>query len=333
LGTLKLLLANGDGTFQPARSLATFNGLAVPSFSADFNHDGNVDVIVHSCSPFNHPCGESLILSNGNGTFSSPPGSNVLTGGASIGGDFDGDGSPDLAGVDFPHGSPEIDIFLGKGDGSFQQPIKFPATNALSLAFSADLNGDQAPDLVIVNTDGTISVVLNSGTDFSLSATPLSPSHLGTGQSATSIVSLQLLNLFNNAVALSCSVQPAQTGAPTCAFNTNSVTFDSTGKANATLTISNGSSAMLKNRGPMNPAAPIWFPIAGLALFGTGFSLRMRNKRILLRIVPFALLGLLSLQACGGAGGGGSKSTSYAIKITGMSGQTTHSAIVNVTVQ
>lgn len=332
--TLEVLIGNGDGTFRPPSIVSTFGIFESPEFSADFNRDGNVDVIVYTNTVV-HPPGEFLLLSNGDGTFSDPPGTNVLFPGADTVGDFDGDGNADLAGP-ANNGKLALAIVTGNGDGSFQQPVTFPA-NATSVALVADLNNDKAPDVVTIDgLAGTnlISVMLNAGTDFSLSASPLSSSSIGGGQSASSTLSLQLLNLFNNPVALACSVQPVQAGAPTCSLNANSVTFDSGGKASATLTISAGSLALLNNRRPMNPSVPIWFPIAGVALLGTGFSSRLRRKVMLLRIVPMAaLLVVMSLQACGGTGGGGSKSTNYEVTITGTSGQTSHSATVNVTVQ
>lgn len=329
-----VLLGNGDGTFQP---LSTLGGwLISPSFSADFNHDGNVDIIVSGCNPFSGNCGESLSLTSPDGSLSEPPGTNVLTNGADIVGDFDGDGNLDLAGP-ASDGSPALVMFAGNGDGSFQQPVTISATDFSSVVVTlvADLNNDKAPDLVTISGlagTNTISVMLNAGTDFSMSVSAFSPSSIAAGQSASSTLSLQLLNLFNNPVALSCSVQPAQAGAPTCSLNASSVTFDSSGKASATLKVSTGSFALLKNREPMNPGTPMWVPMAGVALLGTGFSSRVR-KRMLLAILSFAvLLGLISVHACGG-GSGGPKSTNYAITITGTSGQTTHSSTVNVTVQ
>jgi hypothetical protein len=58
-----------------------------------------------------------------------------------------------------------------------------------------------------------------------------------------------------------------------------------------------------------------------------------RKRSMLLGIIAFAvLLGLISVQVCGG-GAEGPKSTKYAVTVTGTSGQTTRSSTVNVTVQ
>jgi FG-GAP-like repeat len=333
-----ILLGNGDGTFQ---SLSPLNGyLLSPSFSADFNHDGNVDVILNGCNPFTGVCGAYLLLSNGDGTFSDPPGTNVLTNGVATVGDFDGDGNPDLAGP-ANNGQSALVIFAGNGDGSFQQPATFPvnSNSSIEVALAADLNNDKAPDLVFIglrsNADtNAMSVMLNSGTDFTLSAGPLTPGSIAAGQSANSALGLQLLNSFNNPVTLSCSVQPAQAGAPTCSFNTDSVVFDSSGKASATLTISAGSLAQLNTGRLFSLGTLLWSPLVGAAILGTGLSSRSRSKHMLLGIVLLAVLpGLISLQACGGGGSGGPNSTNYAITVTGTAGQATHSTTVNVTVQ
>jgi hypothetical protein len=69
----------------------------VTDFVAEFNHDGNVDLLETSCSPF-RGCGEFLFLNNGDGTLSVPPGTNALVPGVGLAGDFDGDGYTDLLG-------------------------------------------------------------------------------------------------------------------------------------------------------------------------------------------------------------------------------------------
>ena len=54
-------------------------------------------------------------------------------------------------------------ILLGKGDGTFQQTLQYPAgTNPISAALG-DFNGGE-PDLAVVNYDiaGTVSVLLHT---------------------------------------------------------------------------------------------------------------------------------------------------------------------------
>ncbi len=336
-----ILIGNGDGTFQAGTSLGTYQTFDSLEFVADFNHDGNVDAILTHCILSGWPpksnCTEQAQLNNGNGTISPAPVIAALMNQTTTPGDFDGDGNPDMAGV--ASGSSPLAIFAGNGDGSFQQPVTFPASSALSaVALSADLNNDSAPDLISINIDNTISVILNSGTDFSISATPLIPGSIGAGQSAASTVGLDLLNLFNNPVSLSCSVQPAQAGAPTFSLSSNSVTFDSSGKASATLTITAGSSAasLIPSpfRGHLSNLGFLWMPIAAFAFLGAGFGVDLSRRRRAL-IVPLAAVlfsGLATQLACGG-GASGPKATGYTVTITGISGATQHSTSVNVTAQ
>jgi hypothetical protein len=71
----------------------------------------------------------------------------------------------------------QIGVLLGDGDGTFQPLVGFTITSGVNLGLGlvADLNSDKAPDLVSINGDGTISVLLNSGTDFSISASKPTP--------------------------------------------------------------------------------------------------------------------------------------------------------------
>ena len=151
------------------------------------------------------------------------------------------------------------------------------------------------------------------------------------------MVSLNLLNAFDNPVSLACTVKPAQAGSPTCSLSSNSVTFDSGGKANATLTITAGSAAASLmvphfNHPDSYPLRFIWVPAAGFAFIGVGLSRnpwRRRKPQIFLAgSVVFA--GLISQLACGGSSS--PPPVNYAITITGMSGSTLQSTTLTVTV-
>jgi hypothetical protein len=203
-----------------------------------------------------------------------------------------------------------------------------------SLPLVADLNGDKAADFIIDNNNGTISVVLNTGTDFSLSASPLTSGTIGMGQSASSTLSLKLLTVFNNPVSLTCSVQPAQRGAPECSLSANSASFDSSGKASATLTISADAHARLDSNPHVEYGGVLWLPIAGLALFGIPVGSCKRGRRIAAPIVACTfLLSSISFVGCGGGPGSKSVVKNYTVTVTGTSGATQHSIAVNVTVQ
>jgi hypothetical protein len=59
-----------------------------------------------------------------------------------------------------------VTVLLGKGDGTFQPPIQYPAGSA-STVFAArvsDINGDGRPDIVCINPiEEDIHVLLGNG--------------------------------------------------------------------------------------------------------------------------------------------------------------------------
>jgi hypothetical protein len=193
---------------------------------------------------------------------------------------------------------------------------------------------------VVTNAvDNTISVLLNTAsTDFSIAATTPVPGRLTAGQSATSTISLSLLNAFDNPVSLACSVQPALPGAPTCSLNSHLVTFDARGNAAAMITINASSSAAALESfrsGERSSKAGFWMPVAGLAFFGTVFGVTFPKKRTesVFLTGAFLFCGVIILVACGGESNRGPRPMAYTIAVSGTSGTTQHSTTLNLTVQ
>jgi hypothetical protein len=144
----------------------------------DFNGDGKLDAVVTNSNDNT----VSVLLGNGNGTFTPAPGSPLPTGGATpngvVVGDFNGDGKLDFAVAN--QSSNTVSVFLGNGNGTFQAPRLTPVGfGPMGLAV-ADFNGDGHPDLAVTNTYGfNVTVLLGAGdgtfTPATFSPFPVSP--------------------------------------------------------------------------------------------------------------------------------------------------------------
>src|SRR3989442_2442525 len=139
--TVSVLLGNGDGTFQPARTFAVgTNPTSV--VAGDFNSDGKLDLAVANAGSNTI----SVLLGNGDGSFQTAQTFAVgITPWSVRMGDFNNDGKPDLAVANY--GSSTVSVLLGNGDGTFPAaPLFGVGLNPRSIAVG-DGNGDGRPDL------------------------------------------------------------------------------------------------------------------------------------------------------------------------------------------
>jgi hypothetical protein len=156
--TVSILLGNGDGTFTPASgSPVPVGGFPFFLAVADFNGDGNADVAATNQDDSTL----SILLGNGDGTFTPAAGSPISSlsynPGPVVAGDFNADGVVDLAVANFtplvPGTAGDVVILLGNGDGTFNQAPQSPITvgvDPFALAV-ADFNQDGKSDLAVDN--------------------------------------------------------------------------------------------------------------------------------------------------------------------------------------
>ena len=141
----------GDGTFDGGTTTAACGNAGDNMEVADFNADGNDDVIVGCSGAANF----LVFLGSGDGALTQS--ANIATP-ANVRqvsrGDFNGDGILDAAATFDGQTSPGLGVYLGNGDGSFQSILPFDNTQATKntgILRAADFDNDGVHDLVLVN--------------------------------------------------------------------------------------------------------------------------------------------------------------------------------------
>jgi hypothetical protein len=181
------LLGQGDGSFKVGSitpinasfplSFEALGGLPEEIALADFNGDGNLDVVTANPTPGFSASSISVLLGNGDGTFRETSDANV--GVADVNsvavGDFNNDHIPDLVvngffGVPVTGGIKVVNgvsVLLGNGDGTFQAPQLLVLGTQLGAQVASvavgDFNRDGNLDIVTGSFGGTVSVLLGNG--------------------------------------------------------------------------------------------------------------------------------------------------------------------------
>jgi len=164
-GSVSILLGNGDGTFTPvsAKPMTGFVPRAIAV--GDFNGDGKADLAVVNFYPTGLTFELTILLGNGDGTFTAAAPAGPATGFLPFSlavGDFNGDGKMDLAvGND---GLVGATILLGNGDGTFTASANTDSGGAPLTVVTGDFNGDGKLDLAVGDfADNTVRILLGNG--------------------------------------------------------------------------------------------------------------------------------------------------------------------------
>ncbi len=181
---VNILLGNGDGTFTEAPGSPIAVG-ALPRAVAvgHFNGDTHQDLVVSNGGISNDV---SILLGNGDGTFTNAPGSPFFTGGApfhTVIGNFNGDAHSDLAIALFGDGT--VRIYLGNGNGTFTQSgAAISVGTFTSFIALGDYNEDTHQDLAVVSRVSNNMVILLGNGSGGFAQAPGSPYSTGTAPMA-----------------------------------------------------------------------------------------------------------------------------------------------------
>ena len=146
---VSLLLGNGDGSFQAARSTLTTGNPTYVAI-ADFNRDGKSDIVIVNGD---NATTISVLFGNGDGSFQSPI--DTVTGGSNTLAiaDFNGDGKPDLV---VTGTSNIVTVLLNNGDGTFTS--SYSATIFGPGLLAGDFNRDGFADFVCGGAGGVLKL-------------------------------------------------------------------------------------------------------------------------------------------------------------------------------
>ncbi len=231
--TVGVLLGNGDGTFQRARTQSSGGFVVNAIVLADINGDGKADLLVANLGQRVNRFGRGDVLvqlGKGDGTFA--PAERIASSWSSsiATADVNLDGKTDLIVKD----SLGVRTHLGDGDGTFHLPG--PSGKSPTTGFSiavGDMNGDGRPDVSVAQACSS-SDDCTPGVGVFLNAVPFA--------TTTQLSSDINPSGHGQAITLSATVTPSGPYAPT-----GKVKFMDGTKAIGTATLSGGVAELTKS--------------------------------------------------------------------------------------
>jgi hypothetical protein len=159
---------DGKGDFNRGVGPRTGRGYETQEVAvADLNGDGIPDLVGTSFGVAGNPGNIFVLLGKGNRTFAKAV--NISSGGHGPNGiavgDLNHDGIPDLvvANSDSSSGYGDVAVLLGKGDGTFDKPVRYQAGVRPWQLVLGDFNSDGNVDLAVVGIAGESKVYVLMG--------------------------------------------------------------------------------------------------------------------------------------------------------------------------
>jgi len=226
---IAVFLGNGDGTFE-APKYSTFTFLPNEAFStasivaADYNHDGNIDIVASAKQPGDGPSTVYLLLGDGTGGFSSPADIYNPTSGwivtTIVEGDFDTDGNADAAVLEempcssggTTYCSSNVVALFGSGGTTFDA-VDVTTVNGTMNLNSGDVNSDGTTDLFGMEDGSEQLAIFQGNYDRKFTYYYWSP-YLGTGGTVGPLAMLD-----SSGDLLGMETDPAQGSTPQKTFS------------------------------------------------------------------------------------------------------------------
>jgi FG-GAP-like repeat len=162
---VNVLISNGDGTFTQGNTYVVSPNDLTGGILYDVNGDGHLDfVAVDLANDNSTPSNILTMFGNGDGTFSAPPTTVVLSGEVfnAVFADLNGDHLLDITAFDQ---SNQLAIYMANSSSTYSNPVALSHRDNWSPKLTVgDLTGDGKPEIVTPNDAGNnLTVYVNNG--------------------------------------------------------------------------------------------------------------------------------------------------------------------------